>query len=158
MPTPVAYLRKSRSDDPTREVSREVQESAVRALAARDGINGELQVLVDWDRSADQSKTEQRTAYRELIRGIEAGELGPVYAYSADRLYRSMGTYIALMESARAHRVRIVTPAGTIGGDGSPMATAFAQVGATFAELELNTAKARARAAYAARVARGDHI
>lgn len=159
MPHPIAYLRKSKSDDPSKEVSRDVQEHAVRDLAARDGYNGELELFVDWDRSADEGKASRRTAYREMLRRIEAGDVSVVYAYAVDRLYRSLGTFLRLTEAATAQRVRIVTAReGVLGGDGSPMAQAFAQIGAVFTELELNTAKSRAKAAHAARVRRGDHI
>jgi hypothetical protein len=55
--------------------------------------------------------------------------------------------------------VRIVTQReGVLGGDGSPMARAFAEITAVFTSLELNTIKARNQAAYAARKARGDKM
>jgi DNA invertase Pin-like site-specific DNA recombinase len=159
MPHPIAYLRKSKSDDPSREISREVQEAAVRALAEHDGYRGELELLVDWDRSADEKVAGRRTAYVELTRRIAAGDVSTLYAYSVDRLYRSLATFLRLTEATRTHGVRIVTTReGVLGGDGSPMAQAFAQITAVFAELELSTAKARAKGAYEARVARGDWI
>jgi DNA invertase Pin-like site-specific DNA recombinase len=159
MAHPIAYLRKSKSDDPSREISREVQEAACRALAEHDGYHGELELLVDWDRSADEKVASRRTAYVELTRRIIAGDVSTLYAYSTDRLYRSLATFLRLTEAAKAHDVRIVTTReGVLGGDGSPMAQAFAQLTAVFAEMELNTAKARARGAYEARVARGDWI
>jgi DNA invertase Pin-like site-specific DNA recombinase len=159
MPQPVAYLRKSKSDDPTKEVSRDVQEHAVRELAARDRFTGELALYVDWDKSADESKANRRTAFLALTRAIEAGEVSTLYAYSMDRLYRSLATYVRLTEAANAQGVRIVTTReGVIGGDGSPMALAFAQMTAVFGEVELNTAKARARSAYQSRVRRGDYV
>jgi DNA invertase Pin-like site-specific DNA recombinase len=159
MAHPIAYLRKSKSDDPSREISREVQEAACRALAEHDGYHGELELLVDWDRSADEKVASRRTAYVELTRRIIAGEVSTLYAYSTDRLYHSLNTFLRLTEAAKAHDVRIVTTReGVLGGDGSPMAKAFSQLTAVFAEMELNTAKARARGAYEARVARGDWI
>ena len=62
MQTAAGYLRKSRSDDESREVSREVQERAVRDLASRDG-HDDLRLYVDWDRSGDDTKVERRTEY-----------------------------------------------------------------------------------------------
>ncbi len=154
----VGYLRKSRSDDPTKEVSRDVQEQAVRTLAAEDGY-GDVELFIDWDRSADESKSKRRTAYSAMLRRIETGSVRVVYAYSVDRLYRSLSGFLRLTETANKCGIRIVTKRdGTVGGDGSPMAAAFAQIGAVFTELELNTAKARARSAYEARVRRGDFI
>jgi DNA invertase Pin-like site-specific DNA recombinase len=162
------YLRRSSADDTNPgDVSREAQESACRGLAARDGWTGEVRTFVDWDRSADPAKEAKRTAFSELLSAINRGEVATVYAASLDRLYRSMGTFLKLTEAAEARpgdatrpprpAVAIVTAReGRLGGDGSPMAQAFGQITATFAELELNTAKARARGAVIARAARGD--
>ena len=157
---PIAYLRRSAADatDPG-DVSREAQEDAVRELARRDGYNGELRVLVDWDRSADEAKEGKRAAFLAMLAAIERGEVSAVYAYALDRLYRSMRTFVRLTDAAKAHGSRIVTlREGTLGGDGSPMAQAFAQITAVFSELELNTVKARVAGSLAVRRSRGDHI
>jgi DNA invertase Pin-like site-specific DNA recombinase len=139
-------------------VSEDVQRQAIEAMAARDGVTISTWYK-DWDRSADESKSKRRTEYAAMLRAIEACEVGTVYAYAVDRLYRSLTGFLRLTEAANRCGARIVTSRdGIVGGDGSPMAAAFAQIGAVFTELELSTAKARARAAYAARVARGDHV
>jgi DNA invertase Pin-like site-specific DNA recombinase len=81
-----------------------------------------------------------------MVAAIKAGDVGTVYARSVDRIYRSVKTYSALLDLCREHGTRIVTQRdGIVGGDGSPMATAFATVGATFAQLESDTAKVRAK-------------
>ena len=52
-----AYLRKSHVSDPTREVSHEVQEQAIKALAQRHGDNGSsMIVLSDWDISGKKGR------------------------------------------------------------------------------------------------------
>lgn len=157
---PVAYIRRSSADDDNPgDVSRAAQEAAVRELAHRDGHNGDLRVFDDWNRSADQDKEAKRAAFASMLADIEAGRVSAVYAYALDRLYRSMRTFVRLTEAAKAHDVRVVTlREGVLGGDGSPMAQAFAQITAVFSELELNTAKARARGAMAARRQRGDRF
>lgn len=157
---PVAYIRRSSADaDNPGDVSREAQESAVRDLAHRDGHNGNLRVYDDWNRSADESKEAKRTAFASMLADIEAGRVSAVYAYALDRLYRSMRTFVKLTDAAKARDVRIVTHReGVLGGDGSPMAQAFAQITAVFSELELNTAKARARGALQVRRDRGDAL
>jgi DNA invertase Pin-like site-specific DNA recombinase len=153
-----AYLRKSRSDDPTREVSRDVQEQAVRDLAARDGRH-DVRLFVDWDRSGDDAKVSRRAAYQSMVKALKAGELDAIYAYDASRLYRGIGTFHDLMAASSKAEVPVVTARdGVIGGDGSPMAKAYSQIGAVFAELELNTAKARAKSAAESRRRRGDHL
>src|SRR5664280_2728976 len=157
---PIAYLRRSSADatDPG-DISREGQEAAVRELARRDGYNGELRILADWDRSADEAKEGRRTGFLAMLAAINRGECSVVYAYALDRLYRSHRTFYRLTDAAKDHDVRIVTlREGVLGGDGSPMAVAFAAITSIFAELELNTTKARAAGAMAERRKRGDYI
>ena len=157
---PIAYLRRSSADASNPgDVSREAQEAAVRELARRDGYNGELRILADWDRSADEAKEGRRAAFLAMLAAIERDEADVVYAASLDRLYRSMRTFVRLTDAAKAHGVRIITlREGVLGGDGSPMAQAFAEITAVFSGLELRTTKARAAGALAVRRKRGDHI
>jgi DNA invertase Pin-like site-specific DNA recombinase len=158
MTTTVAYLRKSRSDDPSKEVSEDVQRQSIEAMAARDGVSVTTWYK-DWDRSADESKAKRRTEYVAMLRAIERCDVDVVYAYAVDRLYRSLPGFLRLREAAKRCGTRIVTHRdGEIGADGSPMGKAFDGIRAIFTELELDTAKVRAQAAYQARVARGDHV
>lgn len=157
---PIAYIRRSSADasDPG-DISREAQEAAVRELGRREGHNGDLRILTDWDRSADESKEGKRAAFLAMLAAIERGEVSAVYAASLDRLYRSLRTFVRLTDAAKAHDVRIVTlREGVLGGDGSPMAQAFAEITAVFSTLELRTTKARAAGALSVRRERGDHI
>jgi DNA invertase Pin-like site-specific DNA recombinase len=156
---PIAYIRRSSADstDPG-DVSREGQEAAVHELARREGHNGDLRILTDWDRSADEAKESKRAGYLALLSAVERGEVSAIYAASLDRLYRSLRTFVRLTDAAKAHDVRIVTlREGVLGGDGSPMAQAFAQMTAIFSELELNTTKARAASAKAVIRDRGQY-
>jgi DNA invertase Pin-like site-specific DNA recombinase len=155
---PVGYIRRSTADNANPgDVSKEAQEAAVHDLAAHDGHNGELRIFTDWGRSADEAQEAHRAAFLSMLAAIERGEVSAVYAYALDRLYRSMRTFVRLTDAAKAHGVRIVTAReGVLGGDGSPMARAFAEITAVFSSLELNTIKARNRGAAAARAARGD--
>src|SRR5450759_2266171 len=94
-----------------------------------------------------------------MLAAIDRDEVDVVYAASLDRLYRSMRTFVRLTDAAKAQGVRIVTlREGVLGGDGSPMAQAFAEITAVFSGLELRTAKARAAGGLAVRRDRGDHI
>jgi DNA invertase Pin-like site-specific DNA recombinase len=157
---PIAYLRRSSADaNNPGDVSREAQEAAIRELARRDGYAGEVRVLADWDRSADEAKESRRAGFLAMLAAIDRGEVSVVYAASLDRLYRSMRTFVRLTDAAKAHDTRIVTlREGVLGGDGSPMAQAFAEITAVFSGLELRTTKARAAGALAVRRSRGDHI
>jgi DNA invertase Pin-like site-specific DNA recombinase len=156
--TAVAYLRKSRSDDPTKEVSEDVQRGRIEAMAARDGVTISTWYR-DWDRSADEAKVSRRIDFAKMMRAIEAGQVTTVYALAADRLYRSVETYVRLTSAASQNGVKIVTDReGIIGGDGSPLGEFQAGLGALLGKLELSTAKVRAKGAYDARVARGDYV
>ncbi|MGZ6379011.1 MAG: recombinase family protein, partial [Candidatus Limnocylindrales bacterium] len=157
---PIAYLRRSTADaDDPGDVSREGQEAAIRELARREGYNGELVVQDDWNRSADEAKEGRRAGYLAMLAAVERGEVSAIYAASLDRLYRSMRTFVRLTDSAKAHGTKIVTlREGVLGGDGSPMAQAFAQITAVFSELELNTTKSRAASRNAVWQKRGDYV
>lgn len=157
---PIAYLRRSSADaNNPGDVSREAQEAAIRELARRDGYAGEVRLLADWDRTADEAKKGRRAGFLAMLAAIDRGEVDVVYAASLDRLYRSMRTFVRLTDAAKAQNVRIVTlREGVLGGDGSPMAQAFAEITAVFSGLELRTTKARAAGAMAVRRSRGDHI
>jgi DNA invertase Pin-like site-specific DNA recombinase len=157
---PIAYVRRSSADaNNPGDVSLEAQQAAVRELAHRDGYSGEVRILTDWDRSADDAKEGRRAGFLAMLAAIDRGEVDVVYAASLDRLYRSMRTFVRLTDAAKVHGTRIVTlREGVLGGDGSPMAQAFAEITAVFSGLELRTTKARAAVAMAVRRERGDLI
>jgi DNA invertase Pin-like site-specific DNA recombinase len=155
----VGYIRRSSADDSNPgEVSQEAQEAAVAAVAAREAVSIDPKHLYkDWGRSADEAKESQRVEFAKMLAAIGRGEVSVVCAASLDRLYRSMRTFVRLTDAAKAHDTRIVTQReGVLGGDGSPMARAFAEITAVFSSLELNTIKARNKAALEGRQRRGD--
>lgn len=156
---PVAYIRRSSADaGNTGDVSREAQESAVRALAHRDGHNGDLVILTDWSKSASESKSDRRAAYKKLVAAIEAGEVSDVYAYSLDRLNRSLTLSVRFAKACEKHDVRIVTEReGEVRQD-SPGEWLRWTILATFGEYELRTITERNARAKGIREARGDHL
>lgn len=160
MRKPVAYVRRSTADagNPG-DVSREVQEAAVRALAHRDGHNGDVTYYVDWARSADEEKEARRTEFRAMLAAVEGGGVSVIYAYSLDRLARSTVTFGKLLKAAKDQDVRIVTEReGDLSDDGNPMRWAYGFLASFFAEFELRIAKARAQSVLARRRARGDKL
>jgi DNA invertase Pin-like site-specific DNA recombinase len=156
---PAGYIRRSTaSDSNPGDVSREVQERAIRDLAARDG-HTDVRLFDDWGKSADEAKESKRVAFTAMLAAIERGEVAVVYGYALDRFYRSLRTYIRLTDAADAHAVPIITARdGRLGGDRSPDAIASSDMTAVFASRELRVIKARARAATDARVARHDKM
>jgi DNA invertase Pin-like site-specific DNA recombinase len=147
---PVGYIRVSHEDEGDNARSLEEQQAgqvaAVQTLAKRGGYQGDPVIFEDWDRSADPKKEHRRTGFNAMLAAVERGEVSAIYARSLDRLYRSITTFTRLTTAAEKYGVRVETEReGVLGGDGSPMAVAFAQITAVFANLELNTAKARAQ-------------
>lgn len=147
---PCGYIRVSHEDegDNARPLGEQQagQVAAVQRLATRNGYEGDLVIFEDWDRSADPKKEHRRTGFNAMLQAVERGEVSAIYARSLDRLYRSIMTFTRLTTAAEKYGVRVETEReGVLGGDGSPMAVAFAQITAVFANLELNTAKARAQ-------------
>src|SRR3990172_4527703 len=133
MGTSIAYIRKSSAPSKhTRTVSFEVQEQAVRDLAARHG--DELAaVLTDWGRSGGSTK---RPDYQRLLVMVDAGEVATIYSYSLSRLSRSLLDFADLLDRCRARKVTIrLATEGTI-DDSSPAGRAFASMAAIFAQFE----------------------
>jgi DNA invertase Pin-like site-specific DNA recombinase len=153
-----AYLRVSHAEEDGRSFAeqQEGQRQAIARLAERTLPGSKVVEYIDWDRSADPEKEHKRDAFNAMLAAIERGEVTAVYARSLDRLYRSMKTFTRLTELCERHGVRVETEReGLLGGDGSPMAQAFARITAVFANLELDTAKARARSRVARQRAAG---
>jgi len=96
VPQPYAYLRRSSHTTSAGAgvVSYEVQQEAVRTLAARYE-DPEPRQLVDWNISG---KRADRKGYQELRRAVESGLASTVYAYSLSRLARSVPELRSLMD------------------------------------------------------------
>ncbi|MCV0404511.1 MAG: recombinase family protein [Chloroflexi bacterium] len=153
---PFAYLRKSVSRDPSREVSHDLQEAAVRELAARHGDADALVLLSDWDKSG-RLGADKRPAYRALLDAIESGECTAVYSYSLSRLGRSVPELARLIAECdrRDVAVRIAVDAvDTTSASGRLLTHVLASVAA----FEADVASERVRAANAAKLARGESL
>lgn len=155
-----AYVRRSTADETNRgDVSREAQEAAVRELARHDGCEDGLRIFTDWGRSADEAKEAKRLEYGRLLAAVERGEVSNLYAYSLDRLARSVGTFSRLLRATKERDVRIATQReGDLSDTGNPTAWAYGFLASFFAEFELRTAKDRNQRAAKARAVRGDRM
>lgn len=111
MRRPVAYIRrssKSRSDPG--DISREFQTETVRTLAGGDA---NLMILDgDWGKSASADAIDKRLVFLELLASIERGEVSTLYAYSTDRLARSVRWSAQLLDLCEQAGVTIVTSEG----------------------------------------------
>jgi len=155
--TAYAYLRKSSVRDPSRDLSWEMQEAAVRELAGRHGDNhGSLVVLSDWDKSG-RLGPDKRPGYRALLEAIEAGHATAVYSYSLSRLGRSVAELARLIDLCDAHHAAVRLVADNIDST-TASGRLLANVLGSVAQFEAEVAGERVRASVAVRRARGDRI
>jgi DNA invertase Pin-like site-specific DNA recombinase len=82
------YIRKSVVRDAARMLSPEMQEAAIRGLAARHG-DDDVIILSDLDVSGKKDRT-RRHGWDELWLAVENGDATAVYAYSLSRFARSV--------------------------------------------------------------------
>jgi DNA invertase Pin-like site-specific DNA recombinase len=151
--SPHGYIRRSVASraDPG-DVSREFQTEEVRRLA---GDNAARLVIIDrdWGRSAATDKTGRRLAFLALLDAIEAGDVSALYAYSTDRLARSVEWSARLLNACRRAGVPIVTREGRIEPGDAGAALLF-NVLAAVNENALSGMEAKARASIGRRQAR----
>lgn len=109
--SPFAYIRrssKSRSDPG--DISREFQTETVRSLASNDA---NLVILDgDWGKSAATDATAKRLDFLALMESVERGEVSTVYAYSTDRLARSVRWAAQFLDACEQAGTTIVTSEG----------------------------------------------
>lgn len=155
--TAYAYLRKSSVHDPSRELSHEVQEQAVRELAKRHGDNGKnLTILSDWDKSG-RLGADKRPGYRALLDAIESGACTAVYSYSLSRLGRSLPELARLIEDCDKRKIPVRLYADSV-DTSTASGRLLANVLGSVAAFEADVASERVRAAHAAKLARGEKI
>ncbi len=154
---PVAYIRRSfsRRHDPG-DVSREFQTATVRSLAGEDAAD----LVVkdgDWGKSAAREHTAKRLDFLEVIAMVERGEISTLYAYSADRLARSVRWAAQLVDACEDHGTTIVTGDGRYSPGDDQAWTMF-----TFTAMQnegaLKQMKRKTRASFEVRRDRGDHL
>jgi DNA invertase Pin-like site-specific DNA recombinase len=106
MPEAVGYIRRSvsRTND-AGDLSREFQSDEVQRLAGEP-----IRIIdADWGRSAATDKTFRRLAFLRLMESVERGEVSTLFAYSADRLARSIEWSARLWSACKRSRTAIVT-------------------------------------------------
>ena len=105
----VAYLRRSRVDARrTGAISYEQQMTAVRRLAEQHGDDPDaLVVIEDWGKSGRAEKQHLRGGFARLEEMVRDGTATAVYAYSANRLARSLEALAKLAKACEAAKVPI---------------------------------------------------
>lgn len=151
-----AYLRKSSVRDPSKELSHEVQEAAVREMASRHDDGGSLVLLSDWDKSG-QLGADKRPGYRALLDAIEQARATAVYSYSLSRLGRSVAELARLIADCNARNVPVRIYADHV-DTSTASGKLLTHVLSSVAQFEADVAGERVRAAHAAKRARGEKV
>ncbi|MHB8459010.1 MAG: recombinase family protein [Candidatus Limnocylindrales bacterium] len=151
----VAYLRKSRVTS-DRSVSWEIQEAAVRELAAANGDADPL-ILSDWNKSGRRG-ADGRPGYRRLLEMIEAGDATAVYSYSLSRLSRSLSEFSRLVEIATDRAIPVRLHVERHHSIDTATGRLIVNILGAVAQMEAEIAQERARDAIEARRARGDRV
>jgi DNA invertase Pin-like site-specific DNA recombinase len=154
--TAYAYLRKSSVHDPRREVSHEVQEAAVREMAARNGDGASMVILSDWDKSG-RLGADKRPGYRALLDAIESGAATAVYSYSLSRLARSVAELSRLIARCVERGIPVRLYADHV-DTSTASGMLLAHVLSAVAQFEADVASERVRGANAAKLARGESL
>ena len=149
--TAYGYIRKSVVHDPARMLSPEMQEDAIRRLAA---ANGDEQVIIlsDLDVSGRKGRT-ARQGWDELLRAVEDGEAHAVYAYSLSRFARSVAQLADFFEMCERKKVRVRVDRDQI-DTSTATGKLVGNVLASLAQFEADVASERVRDAFAVKAAK----
>ena len=155
--TAYAYIRRSvsRRGDPG-DASRTFQTEAVRRMAGADAASLVI-IDQDWGRSAATEHTAKRLAFLELMERIERGEVSTLYAYSCDRLARSVQWSARLLDACEAAGTAIVTGEGRFAPTDDGARVTF-QVLAVMNENAVRAMQRKSKATIGVRRARGDRL
>lgn len=131
-----------------------MQERAVRELAAHFG--DELPAVIASDMGRSGGSTRRRPEYQAMLDAIDGGQIQTIYSYSLSRLARSVLDFTDLLERCRRRGVMIrLVSEGQIDYS-TATGRAFANMAATFAQMERELAAERMGSAVAERRQRGD--
>lgn len=153
---PAAYIRRSvaRRADPG-DISRAFQTDTVRALAGNDP--GLVIYDQDWGKSAAGDKTAERLAFLRILDEVAACRVSTLYAYSCDRLARSVQWSARLLDDCETAGTTIVTSEGRF-APGDDMARQMFHFQAMQNEAALRQMTRKSQASVAARAKRGGHL
>lgn len=146
--TAYGYIRKSVVHDPARMLSPEMQEGAIRKLAAANGDDDVL-LLSDLDISGRKGRA-RRPGWDELLRAVEDGDAHAVYAYSLSRFARSVSQLAEFFDLCDQKRVRVRVDRDQI-DTSTATGKLVGNVLASLAQFEADVASERVKDAFAAK-------
>jgi DNA invertase Pin-like site-specific DNA recombinase len=140
----VAYLRVS-----TKDQSHSSQRHAVEKYLSAYGIVAEF-----YEENGSGGSTKDRPIFRQLMREIERGEVSHLYIFKLDRFARNTKDFLLAHEKIEKAGCAFVSISDSLDFS-TPVGRMLAQMLAMFAEFEREQIRARVKASYAARRARG---
>jgi len=144
--TAYGYIRKSVVHDPARMLSPEMQEAAIRKLAASNG-DDEVIILSDLDVSG-RKRRDRRPGWDELLHAVEDGEATAVYAYSLSRFARSVAQLAEFFDLCDRLKVRVRVDRDQI-DTSTATGKLVGNVLASLAQFEADVASERVKDAFA---------
>jgi DNA invertase Pin-like site-specific DNA recombinase len=148
----LAYIRRSGAPG-NGSVSFDMQVRATRELAMRHG--DELPEILS-DMAVSGASTRRRPDYKRLLDAIDAGQVTTIYSFALSRLARSVIDFADLLERCRKHGVIVrLAQEGQIDYN-TATGRGYANMAATFAQMEREIAAERIAAAVIERRERGD--
>jgi DNA invertase Pin-like site-specific DNA recombinase len=144
--TAYGYIRKSVVHDPARMLSPEMQEAAIRKLAAANG-DEDVEILSDLDMSG-KKRRESRPGWNELLHAVEDGEATAVYAYSLSRFARSVAQLAEFFDLCDRMKVRVRVDRDQI-DTSTATGKLVGNVLASLAQFEADVASERVKDAFA---------
>lgn len=148
---PAAYVRKSKK----LEESAAAQLEAIKTIAKRDGVNGELRVYSDVGLSGRFGQRGEGSAWRKLQADLDARLVSAVYITVVDRASRSLEDWAGFRRRLQEGGVRLIDQNGEV--DLTPGLSKSA-IDLLVAEAEGEKAKERSARANATQTARGDRF
>lgn len=149
--TAYGYIRKSVVHDAARMLSPEMQEDAIRKLAAANG-DADVVILSDLDVSGRKGRS-RRPGWDELLRAVEDGDATAVYAYSLSRFARSVAQLADFFDLCDRQKVRIRVDRDHIDTK-TATGKLVGNVLASLAQFEADVASERVRDAFATKRAK----
>ena len=152
----IGYIRRS-SRVGDGGMSAEMQEAAVREMAARYGI-ADLELVTDWGRSGAEDKRHLRAGWVELHRRIGAGTVSIVFGYAADRMGRSLLDLLTFYRACEKAGTKVVYHDGGEQDFRTPEGALRLQIMGSIAEYQRAQATEKMKAAHRIRRERGERV
>lgn len=149
--TAYGYIRKSVVHDAARMLSPEMQEDAIKRLAAANG-DTDVVILSDLDVSGKKGRS-RRPGWDAMLHAVEDGGAHAVYAYSLSRFARSVTQLSSFFDLCKDRNVSIRVDRDQI-DTSTASGELVANVLASLAQFESSVASERVKDAFAAKAAK----